>query len=212
MSRYLSALKNSENSGGANLKNLKNPLDGSSLGFLGTSPTPFEKNQAANDGTEQAVEGVRFSWLIHFADRESVTVTFSPMVTHAAALACYPDAVAAEPVGVASMRRILSRDEELQLRSLIEIVYREDTESERQEALQAALADPDNALACYTAIASERGLIFPDSDDRRTCRQCSNLTHGGLCSVASPGGAVSAIRGYRPVADLLQRCEAFNEK
>ena len=57
-------------------------------------------------------------------------------------------------------------------------------------------------------------LPKPDQvpDDRRTCRQCSNLTYGGVCSVASPGGAVSAIRGYRPVADLRQRCEAFKER
>ena len=52
----------------------------------------------------------------------------------------------------------------------------------------------------------------PFPDDRRTCRQCSSLAYGGVCSVACPGGAVSANRGYRPAADLLQRCEAFNER
>ena len=48
--------------------------------------------------------------------------------------------------------------------------------------------------------------------DRRTCRQCSNLTYGGLCSVATPGGAVSASRGYRPAPDLLQRCAGYEAK
>ena len=48
---------------------------------------------------------------------------------------------------------------------------------------------------------------FPD--DRRFCRQCSNLTYGGVCSVASPGGAVSAIRGYRPMQDILHRCAGY---
>ena len=98
MSRYLSALKISENGGMTNLKNLKNPLEDSSLGFLGSPPPPFEINQAANDGTEQAGNVACFAWLIHFADRNPLEVTFSPMVNHAGALACYPDAIAAEPL------------------------------------------------------------------------------------------------------------------
>ena len=54
-------------------------------------------SEAAND-TEQAADTLAsFAWLIHFTDREPVTVTFSPEVNHAGALACYPDAVAAEP-------------------------------------------------------------------------------------------------------------------
>ena len=48
--------------------------------------------QAAND------PAIRYwKWLIHFTDRDPVTVTFSPEATHAEALAIYPDAVAAEP-------------------------------------------------------------------------------------------------------------------
>lgn len=210
MSRYLSALKISENVEGANLKNLKNPLDGSSLGFLGTPPPPFEINQAANDDTDQAENVACFAWLIHFADREPVTVAFSPMATHAAALACYPDALAAEPIpGTPS--RTPTAEESAHLAMLMMAIYGDDSEDDRTEALQAALADPDNALTCYTAIASERGLTLPGSDDRRTCRQCGNL-RGGVCVVACPGGAVSANHGYRPAADLLQRCGAFNEK
>ena len=60
--------------------------------------------------------------------------------------------------------------------------------------------------------AAELPKPDPFPDDRRTCRQCSNLTYSGVCSVACPGGVVSAIRGYRPVADRLQRCDAFNER
>jgi len=37
-------------------------------------------------------------WLFHFSDRESLAVLFVPAVNHAAALASYPDAVAAEPL------------------------------------------------------------------------------------------------------------------
>ena len=43
---------------------------------------------------------VRYAWLIHFVDRDSIMVTFSPMANHAEVLACYPDAVAAEPVDI----------------------------------------------------------------------------------------------------------------
>ena len=107
------------------------------------------------------------------------------------------------------------KTDEAQLRALIEAVYRDDTESDRNEALQAALADPDNALICYTAIASERGLILRDTDDRHTCRECSNHTYSGMCSVATPGGLVSAQRGYRPGAMFQEephRCLAFKSK
>lgn len=37
-------------------------------------------------------------WLIHYHDRDPLPVSFSPEVTHAEALASYPDAVAAEPI------------------------------------------------------------------------------------------------------------------
>jgi hypothetical protein len=37
----------------------------------------------------------------------------------------------------------------------------------------------------------------PDTDDRRTCEQCANL-RGIVCSVARPGGVVSAVVGHRP--------------
>ncbi|MDD2742998.1 MAG: hypothetical protein PHV02_12035 [Rhodocyclaceae bacterium] len=37
-------------------------------------------------------------WLIHFADRESLEVAFTPDVDHAGALGPYPNAVAAEPM------------------------------------------------------------------------------------------------------------------
>ena len=210
MSRYLSALKISENWGATTLQNLQNPALDSFVGFVGTPPPPFEIKQAANDDTDQAENVTCFAWRIHFADRDPVTVTFSPMATHAAALACYPDALAAEPIP-GTPNRTPTAEESAHLAMLMMAIYGDDSEDDRTEALQAALADPDNALACYTAIASEHGLTLPDGDDRRTCRQCANL-RGGACSVACPGGAVSANRGYRPAADLLQRCEAFNER
>ena len=210
MSRYLSALKTSENGAGTTLQNLQNPPFDSFVGFVGTPPRPFEIKPAANDDTDPAENVARFAWLIHFDDREPVMVTFSPMATHAAALACYPDAVAAEPIPDTASRTPTA-EESARLAMLMTAIYGDDSEDDHAEALQTALADPDNALTCYTAIASERGLILPGDDDRRTCRQCANL-RGGVCVVACPGGAVSANRGYRPAADLLQRCDEFNER
>ena len=154
-----------------------------------------------------------FRWLIHFTDREPVTATFSPQATHAEALACYSDAVAAEPV-TNTPGRAPTDSEAALLRVLIEAVYRDDTDDDRDEAMQSALADPGNAMTCYTAIASERGLTLPDDDDRRTCRQCSNL-RGATCSVATPGRNLSAQRGYRPGAlwqDQPHRCESFTNR
>ena len=166
-----------------------------------------------SQNTVTADDAVSWGWLLHFADRDSIMATFSPEATHAEALACYPDAVAAEPMTNAPSRAPTDSEAAL-LRVLIEAVYRDDGDDDRNDALQAALADPDNALVCYQAISSERGLCLPDSDDRRTCRQCANL-RGGACQVATPGGALSAQRGYRPGAlwqDEPHRCAAFTER
>jgi len=57
-----------------------------------------ETLRAANDNTNQPDTAISFAWLIHFTDRDPLTVSFSPEVTHAEALASYPDAVAAEPL------------------------------------------------------------------------------------------------------------------
>lgn len=46
-------------------------------------------------------------------------------------------------------------------------------------------------------------------DDRRRCSQCRNL-RGRTCTIAKPGGLVSANRGYQPAADTLQRCTGYS--
>ena len=213
MSRYLSALKISENGGATALQNLQNPLEDSFVGFVGTPPPRFEINQAANDNDRAADNLACFRWLIHFTDREPVEGTFSPRATHAEVLAHWPGAVAAEPLPD-RRGRVPTASESAMLCALVTAIYQDDTDDDRNEAMQSALADPDNALACYTAIASERGRTPHDADDRRTCHQCSNL-RGASCSVATPGGNLSAQRGYRPGAlwlDEPHRCETFTER
>jgi len=134
---------------------------------------PKEEKTAppANDGDKHVDKLLdSFVWLIHFADRDTLKVTFSPAVTQAEALAGYPDALAAEPIATAP-KRTATTDEATELKRLIEAVYRDDTESDRREALDTALADPEPALICYRAIALERGITPADpDDDRRTCR------------------------------------------
>jgi len=46
--------------------------------------------------------------------------------------------------------------------------------------------------------------------DGQACLECSNL-RGGVCVVARPGGAVSAVRGYRPsLVDVPIRCAGYS--
>ena len=65
MSRYLAMLqeemRKNENAAGGTLKNLKNPVEEGSLGFLGTTPPHFQKHEAieapANDPTPSPSRG-----------------------------------------------------------------------------------------------------------------------------------------------------------
>ena len=98
-------------------------------------------------------------------------VWFAPAADHAEALAAYRDAVAAEPApertdtGAAS---VIERDE---LLALVEAVYAGDTDADRAEALDAALADPAGALTCYRGIAAERGITVVRADARQSSAQ-----------------------------------------
>ena len=58
-------------------------------------------------------------------------------------------------------------------------------------------------------VLTANGHDGDDLDDRRFCTQCENL-RSGVCSVAKPGGAVSAPRGYRSVPDMLHRCAGYS--
>lgn len=77
----------------------------------------------------------------------------------------------------------------------------------------AALSHYPDAVAAepmtesFKRMATEAAPDEP-ADDRRTCRQCQHL-QGRVCSIAKPGGLVSANRGYRPAPDTLQRCVGY---
>lgn len=112
----------------------------------------------ANPRTPETDKGKpRSQWLFHFADRDDLPVTFAPAVDHAAALAYYPEAVAAEPIPDRPQRKA-TKAEANEITALVRAIYAHDTDDDRAEALAMALADPDGALLCYRTIAEERGI------------------------------------------------------
>jgi hypothetical protein len=92
-----------------------------------------------------------------------------------------------------------------------------------RDTLQPAYGDghplrrlPDDAGASCAAFEQVEGYQAPnptnsEADERRTCRQCRNLSRlrGNVCTVASPGGIVSAVVGYRPALDMKLRCPGY---
>jgi hypothetical protein len=178
--------------------------------------TPFYikgSNQAANNTISANDITLNFRWLIHFSDREPVICSFSPMVNHTGALAYSPRTVAAEPI-TNEPKQSATNTEMVELRTLIAAIYQDDTEDDRLEAEQAALSDPMGALLCYRALASVQSLPPSDDDDRNACQQCHNL-RGRICTIATPGGRVSAVKGYRPCEmfrEQLHRCEGYEPR
>jgi hypothetical protein len=137
------------------------------------------------------------AWLLHFSDREPLEVWFAPAADQAEALAVHLDALAAEPLGKTSVRTATA-DEAEELRALLAAIYgadtEADTEADRRDAMHAALTVPEGALACYRAIAEERGLAIEDDTraevrnavraESACCRICRHRTRPGH---AEPG-------------------------
>ena len=152
-------------------------------------------------------------WLIHYPDRDPVEVACCPEATHADILERHPDAVAAEPFTptIRQPSAPLTASDETAIRAWLALIEETDPAT-IAEVIGQCQRDADARDYFTGRAAAELPKPAPFPDDRRTCRKCSNFTYGGICSVAYPGGPVSAIRGYRPVADLLQRCDAFIER
>ena len=99
-----------------------------------------------------------------------------------------------------------------ELDGLIDIVGRHyDTpEDEYQLIRETAAGAIQGALLSFRAMAT-RHLLFSDEpipDDRRLCRDCSNLARSGQC-LAAQRGTIDAHRGYQPVKNVLHRCNGF---
>lgn len=100
--------------------------------------------------------------------------------------------------------------EAAEIKALVMAGFSGGSEVDHIEALALALADPSAALLCYRELAEEPGIVLAATDDdRRQCSQCLNL-RGRICTIARPGGLVSARRGYEPMRDTLHRCAGYH--
>lgn len=145
------------------------------------------------------------SWLLHFYDRNPLTVAFSPVASHDEVLNAYSDALAAEPIqpGRRQPDTLLAGDQEAAVLAWLAQI------GETDQAIVAEVLTlcrhGDDARAYYLGRA---GYAVND-DDRRCCSLCGNR-RSGVCVVARPGGRVSAIVGYRPASPgVLQRCAGY---
>lgn len=179
------------------------------VGFATATPATFATQEGERGRTVASVASVAVAKSPQGQTAPPVKV--SPGDTATAILERHPDAVAAEPF-TPTIRRAsapMTASDESAIRAWLALIEETDPAT-IAEVIGQCQRDAD-AREYFTGRAAAE-LPKPDAfpDDRLTCSQCSNLTCGGVCSVASPGGVVSAIKGYRPVANVLQRCAAFN--
>ncbi|MBV2264275.1 MAG: hypothetical protein KUL79_12030 [Thauera sp.] len=179
-------------------------------------------NKGRVEGTAPPIRATR--WLIHFLDREPMEVWFAPAADHAEALAAYRDALAAEPIRERTDTRTATVIERDELLALVEAVYAGDTDADRAEALDAALADPEGALQCYRAIAAERGITVvlpvitrPTSITVATgCKSCRHRKRPGRSDPGYCSGRDDLPKAYgdhHPLrklpADLGATCASY---
>lgn len=148
-------------------------------------------------------------WLIHYTDRDPVEVACYPDGTHADILERHPDAIAAEPFTPSIRQPLapLTASEETAIRAWLALIEETDPATIAEVIGQCQRdADARDYFTGRALAVLPKPAPFPD--DRRTCSQCLNL-RGRVCSVATPGGLVSANVGYRPAPDTLHRCAGY---
>ena len=138
-------------------------------------------------------------WLLHFSDRNPLTVEFSPPATHAEVLASYPGTLAAEPIE-ASRRQpatmMTSKQEAMVVGWLAQIG--EFDEAIVGEVLAQCRHDED-ARQYFLGGAGE--YVTADTDDRWLCDQAATcaLAFASLPHLAGQCPQSAAI-GQRPVS------------
>lgn len=83
------------------------------------------------------------------------------------------------------------------------------TPEEVGEALANALAKPEEARACFEALAAE---VASMDDDRTTCQTCVGRRFDGVCRAAQRGDISGSARSYTPDPSIRRRCEAYAPK
>ena len=148
-------------------------------------------------------------WLLHYRDRDPSEVFFCSEENQDEILTSYPNAFAAVPVALAIRppSEPLTVYEENDIRAWLELIEVTDlaTISEVFEQCNRDAGAKAHFIERAATDSTEPDL-FPD--DRRTCRQCANLSLQGRC-LAAWRGEIAASRSYEPITDLLQRCEGY---
>jgi hypothetical protein len=191
-------------------KNLKTNDRHSEISKLAKLAGDHSAQVGAGDTALEADPAIAYrAWLIHYPDRDPVQSYCTPPATHAEILASHPDAIAAEPFEPVQMRDIpvISAKDEQAIRSWLEHIG--ETDGATIGKVMTLCQQDQSARDYFTRRAAEE-LPKPDTyaDDRRTCSQCRSLD-GRVCTIASPGGVVSAVKGYTPNRTTLMRCAGF---
>lgn len=195
---YLDQLRNLSDVANGEPKETKESGKVNCLGFLGPADGILKKHDVA--------ERAR-CWLLHFADREPLAVTVSPPASHAEVLDTYPGALAAEPIEPSRYQpdAPLPQDQEGAIVAWLAKI------GETDEAMVSDVLAQCRHNAETRAYYLDR-VGIEQADDRRRCTECDNL-RGGVCTVARPGGQVSAVRGYRPsLVDVPIRCAGYTAR
>jgi hypothetical protein len=207
------------------------------FGTFGTPPIEEKNSLFPNSGRDSEPRTEKsWRWRVDFIDHESLTVSFTPAVSHAEALEQYPNAVAAEPVPDSTTGAVdpvqMTPEDEATIRAWLDHIGETDLAA-IAEVLDKCLHDPD-ARTYYLAQANpepfdreafeeragivefDGGLPREDAeavawseDDRRRCAHCLNLLQNGVCRVAGPGERIKARRGYQPNQSWLHRCPEY---
>lgn len=85
------------------------------------------------------------------------------------------------------------------------------TQEEQLQQTVAKVATVTVANQQNTKIIAQT-MTTLDDDDRRHCRDCTNLSHGGRCLAAERGELETASKHYRPLDDLPRRCNSYASK
>lgn len=161
-----------------------------------TNPTKYENPittrdssvlRVASTSSATAQQTTSWHWLLNYRDH-AVEVTTTPPSALAEMLRDFPGAIAAEPIPDTPKRKATDAESK-ELTALVNKVYANDTESDRAEALEAALADPDDALICYRAMRDAAGTR-PEPSQSSGDATTSPNSHGSR--LAHPAGRKSS--------------------
>lgn len=113
-----------------------------------------------------------------------------------------------QPVAkVASVTVANTLSDELKIRRWLELISEDDPAIIHDVISKCRLHADVRGYFVKRAMAELPPDPLIDDDDRRTCKQCSNLL-GRRCQAAKRGEIV-ASRSYEPISDLPRRCEGY---